>query len=410
MRPPISPVKFYLFAALFGLILILIQYAVYRTLRRLYGRTTRQRKWLLALLVLANVPTLLVYGNFVLRISGHSPFLLRATASLQLSFSLIYLAYVASADLFFRLRQAWRRFRNARIAEPAPVSGEFDASRRRFLQKATAAFGGMAAVGTLSGFTLARGKPDIETIDVFHPELPQAFDGLTLVQLSDFHSGPYMSRDQLFRIRELAEGLNPDVFVLTGDFADSHPDQVPDVVAALKQLHGRTATYAILGNHDYYAGAEYVEKGLAEADLPLLKNQHAILENGGERIAFVGLDDRWAKRWYKDKGPNFEAATAGLPADAFRICLSHQPQLWPQCLRHGMHITLSGHTHGGQIGLPYTQLSLARMISPYVAGLYRRGENLLYVNRGLGTVGLPLRIGMTPEITLIRLRKGRKLG
>ncbi len=410
MRFPISPIKFFAFAFLFGLILATLQYFLYRQLRGIYADTPARRRGLLLLLFAANLPTLIVYGNFVLRLSGHTPFLLRASASMQILLTLAFLLYSLMARLLFYVHHGWKKFRLAQIVDlPARGNPEFMESRRRFLKRSTAAFGGMAAVSTLSGFTLARGKPDIETIEIFHPDLPPGFDGLTLVQLSDFHAGPYMSRDQLLRVREIAEGLQPDVFVLTGDFADSHPDQVPDVVAALQKLQGKTATFAILGNHDYYAGVQEVEKGLAEAELPLLKNAHAVLESGGERLAFVGLDDRWARRWLKNMGPNFTTALQGIPQDAFRVCLSHQPQMWPECLRHGMQITLAGHTHGGQIGIPYTQISLARMLTPFVAGLYRRGDHVLYVNRGLGTVGLPLRIGMTPEITWIRLRRGRLL-
>ena len=400
MKVPVPLAIYYLAGVAFFLLSLGIQMLVYRNLKAIFRAYPRL---LLMILIAVNGPQLAVYLAFFLRELGTLPFLVKGIASIWQVLSVLFLLYVALVKGVYRLSFLVKHRKN-----DAPISAnesQFRLSRRRFLKRAVAGFSGMAAWGTFTGVSLARGLPVIESVDLRHPDLPLAFDGMRVVQLSDFHAGPYMSRDDLLRIREMAERLNPDVLVLTGDFADSHPDQVPMIAEALQEMSGKLATFAIPGNHDYLAGIEHVKKGLQEAQLPLLVNEHRLLTLSGEHMAVIGLDDRWAVRWGKD-GPNFQAALEGIPKNAFKLCLSHQPQLWPACLAHGIHITLSGHTHGGQIGVPYTQLSLARLVSPFVAGLYRHGPNKLYVNRGLGTVGLPVRIGVPPEITVIRLLRG----
>ncbi len=405
MRMPIAVPILYLYLTLILLLLFFIQVRVFQNLRFILSKQNFSHRLLLAGIFLMNIPQVILTYRFFTHTAAQSPFFLKSFASLYFFVSLSFVVFMGLSRwvhlLSFKIIPRILQRISDKPREERSI--EFAASRRKFLQRAAMGFGGIAASGTLSGFALARGRPSIEHVDLFHPELPPGFDGTTIVQLSDFHAGPFMSREDLLRIREMAERFQPDIFALTGDFADSHASQVPDIVEALQQLQGKIATLAILGNHDYYAGFRAVEQGLKEAELPLLRNQNKILERDGHRLAIVGVDDRWARRWGKDRGPNFKAALESLPANMFKICLSHQPQLWPQCLRNKIQITLSGHTHGGQIGIPNTQISLARLASPYVAGVYRRGRNLLYVNRGLGTVGLPLRIGVPPEITLLRL-------
>lgn len=406
MKTSFSPTHFYTFFVAAHVILLALQVGLYRHFRSLWGESRGKRLALILLLAIANLPQLSMSGSLLLRHAQSTPFLIRGFASFYLFFTLLFLLYITFLRAAHRALAAVRAFLKHRYLPVAPEAPDVDLSRRAFLKHATAGFGGVAAVVAFGGVAFARGRPEIEHITLYHPALPKAFEGLRIVQLSDFHAGPYMSREQLLRIRELAENFRPDIFVLTGDFADSHPDQVPDFVMALEDLRGPLGTFSVLGNHDYYANHRAVEAGLAAARLNLLRNTHQIIEAGGEQLAIVGVDDRWARRYGKDRGPDFQQATAGIPDSAFRLCLSHQPQLWPECIAHRMHITLSGHTHGGQIGIPYTQISLARLASPYVAGIYRQNEHLLYVNRGLGTVGLPVRLGVPPEITRFTLHRG----
>jgi predicted MPP superfamily phosphohydrolase len=147
-----------------------------------------------------------------------------------------------------------------------------------------------------------------------------------------------------------------------------------------------------------------VEAGLAAARLPLLRNTNHVLEHRGEKLAIVGVDDLWASR-RTGRGPNIANAVKDLPENMFKICLSHQPNYWPEIKKQNVALTLCGHTHGGQFGIMGTQISLARIASPYVAGLYKEDGMQLYVNRGLGVFGIPVRIGMPPEITEVTLRR-----
>lgn len=164
--------------------------------------------------------------------------------------------------------------------------------------------------------------------------------------------------------------------------------------------------FTVLGNHDYFADIKTVEAGLSAARLPLLRNTHHILEHPATRdkLAIVGVDDLWASRRL-GRGPDIANAVKDLPDNIFKICLSHQPAYWREIKKHNIDLTLCGHTHGGQIGIVGTQISLARIAGPYVAGLYKEEGMQLYVNRGLGVFGIPIRLGVPPEVTEITLRR-----
>jgi hypothetical protein len=208
----------------------------------------------------------------------------------------------------------------------------------------------------------------------------------------------------------MVEEMKPDLYFLTGDFVDAFAEQMPPFVEAFENLRAPLGVFTVLGNHDYFADVATVEAGLAAANLPLLRNTHHILEHRGNKLGIVGVDDLWASR-RMGRGPDIASAAKDLPENIFKICLSHQPNYWPEIKKHNVDLTLCGHTHGGQFGIVGTQISLARIASPYVAGLYKedgrgRPSLQLYVNRGLGVFGIPLRLGMPPEVTELTLKRG----
>lgn len=313
--------------------------------------------------------------------------------------SLIYVAYFAVVRSSYALWEVTRS-----VSLPSAPAATATLSRRAFLQKATVGFGALALVLSARGIWLARGRPRLERITLHLPNLPPAFDGLRIVQLSDFHSGPFMSREQMLEIRGLAEELKPDLYFLTGDFVDTSAVQVPPFVDAFANLKAPLGVFAVLGNHDYFADIKTVEAGLSAARLPLLRNTHHVLEYRGDRLAILGVDDLWASR-FTNRQPEIGSAMRGVPEDVFKICLSHQPAYWREVKTHRVDLTLCGHTHGGQIGIAGTQISLARIATPYVAGLYKEDGMQLYVNRGLGVFGIPLRLGVPPEVTEMTLRR-----
>jgi hypothetical protein len=242
------------------------------------------------------------------------------------------------------------------------------------------------------------------------PDLPAGLDGIRLVQISDLHAGPLVSPAQVQRWRRLAEGERPEVLLITGDLVDSLPGESQVVVEAFRDFRAPLGRFAILGNHDYFTDPRPIWRAMEGIGVEFLENRNALVDRGGARLALVGLQDPMARHGrFRDvkfgPGPSPDLAVRGLPPDAWRLCLSHRPSDWQLARSTGARLTLSGHTHGGQVNL-IPGVSSALLLGGYTQGLYREGEQSLYVNRGLGVVGLPMRIGAPPEITVITLRRG----
>jgi predicted MPP superfamily phosphohydrolase len=249
----------------------------------------------------------------------------------------------------------------------------------------------LAAYGTLFGARVLRR----ERVEVPVAGLPRGWWGARIVQLSDLHSGRHVTAQRLRRIARRAARLSPDLLVVTGDIVhNSHAfaSQAAEAIATVKAPFG---TFAILGNHDFWAGADAVERALEDAGVQVLRNRGIALRRGGDDLWLCGVDDPWSGRF------DLAAALRDRPEGAATVLLSHQPNTWPLAQRAGVQLQLSGHTHGGQVALLWLHrsLSLARFITPFVAGLYRAGTSFLYVNRGAGTVMPMIRIGARPEVT-----------
>jgi predicted MPP superfamily phosphohydrolase len=380
-------------------IYLLLQFGIYRILCSQFGDSPLRRAIILAAMIIVNLPWFYSVINILFFKSIPHNYTLLVTVMGWFFISVTYVLYFGLVRGGYSL---WETVKPMTLTSAAAATAAL--TRRAFLQKATIGFGAVALISTARGLWLARGEPRHEQVTICLPQLPAAFDGLRLVQLSDFHSGPYMSREQMLRIRQTIEELKADLYFLTGDFVDAHAEQMPPFVEAFENLRAPLGVFTVLGNHDYFANIQTVEAGLAAANLPLLRNTSQVLERRGGKLAIIGVDDLWA-RWREGRGPDIAAAVNDLPENVCKICLSHQPNYWPEIKKQQVHLTLCGHTHGGQFGIMGTQISLARLASPYVAGLYKEEGMQLYVNRGLGVFGVPLRIGMPPEITEITLRR-----
>ncbi len=234
--------------------------------------------------------------------------------------------------------------------------------------------------------------------------LPAAFDGLRVAHLSDLHVGTLTPRAWGLRWSHAANALAPDVAVVTGDMvtsgADYH-DDVADVVGALRAPHG---VYASMGNHDYFGDEGPLVERLTARGVRVLRNAGVALERGGAQLWLAAIDDTWTRR------DDIDLALAGRPEGATTILLAHDPQRFDQAADAGAALVLSGHTHGGQVAVPFAARSLnpARLGYPYSLGFYRRGRSTLYVHPGLGTTGPPIRLGAAPEVTLLVLRAGER--
>ena len=196
-------------------------------------------------------------------------------------------------------------------------------------------------------------------------------------------------------------GLDADLVAVTGDLIASGPSFVPVVAASLGKLRGRDGVVACMGNHDYFTEGEIMVHALERAGLTLLRNRGVEIRRGGATLYVAGVDDTWTDR------DDLERALAARPAAAPVVLLAHDPALFPDAAARGVELTLSGHTHGGQLGVPFfaRRWNLARVMTRFASGFYREGGSTLYVNHGLGTTGVPIRWLVAPEIAVLTLRR-----
>jgi predicted MPP superfamily phosphohydrolase len=271
-------------------------------------------------------------------------------------------------------------------------------SRRRFLKNAS-----LTAASTLGfagyGFSNALDLPGVRRLRLDLPDLPPQWDGLSILQISDVHAGPYMDADRMARMRDMANRLNPDLTVFTGDQMDRRDSDADLFVRGFSGISAPMGVWGILGNHDHFIDPKRSEWALEAAGIQPLVNGTVTFERSGASLALIGIEDLQARN---GREPDFSVIEK-YPK-SFRICLCHQPQGWHQAAAAGAHLTLSGHTHGGQIAITGRNLNVARFGTRYVAGPYRREEAFLYVSRGVGVGAVPVRVGAPPEMDLLTLR------
>jgi predicted MPP superfamily phosphohydrolase len=256
----------------------------------------------------------------------------------------------------------------------------------------------LAGLGTLAGLS---GRPRVNHHDVSIAGLPASFDGYRIAQISDLHCGPFASGARVDRWVARVNELDADLVAVTGDLIASGSAFVPVVAASLGKLRGRDGVYACMGNHDYFTDGEEMVRALERAGLDVLRNRGVELRRAEETLYLAGVDDTWTHR------NDLTRALAERPPGTPAVLLAHDPALFPEAAAHRVDLTLSGHTHGGQIGVPFLtkRFNLARLMTPFTTGIYRDGSSILYVNRGLGATGLPVRLAVPPEIAVITLRR-----
>lgn len=304
------------------------------------------------------------------------------------------------------LAALWRRLRRKPATTTAPEVGGEVSGRRAFMRQA--AVGGAVSLGmgaSAYGALLGRTDYALETVPIALSKLPRALDGFTIVQLSDLHVGTYVGESELGRALALVRRARPDIVVLTGDLVDHDPayaSVLGGFVQSLRELAPR-GVYAIAGNHDYYAGVEQVLEGVRKAGGQVLLNRHVLVGDPGAQFALGGLDDVAAPR-FGARGPLPVQTFAGVPEELARITLNHNPSFFPAGHK-SCDLMLSGHTHGGQISL-FVNPAQWVLRHGLIRGHYALGASQLYVNRGFGTAGPPVRIGSTPEVTKLVLTPG----
>lgn len=256
----------------------------------------------------------------------------------------------------------------------------------------------------------------VREVEAQVPGLPAAFDGLRIAQLSDLHIGPHTPRGFLRRVVRAVEGARADLIAVTGDLIDDRAEDVAPYAAALGRLDAPLGVFVIPGNHDVYAGWEEVERGLrASTGATVLVNDARVIERDGARLALVGLGDPAARGGWGNRAggapraaPDLERAFARVPRGVVAVAFAHNPALWPRLAERGAALTLSGHTHWGQLALPRLGWSLASPFLEHAMGAHQLGDALLYINPGTGYWGIPFRLGALPEVTAVTLRRAER--
>ena len=300
-----------------------------------------------------------------------------------------------------------------RQAAPPFVSASVSAGRRQFLERAASAVIATPFVAGAYGLFYGRLNLQITRQPIRLPRLPSAFAGFRIAQLSDIHIGPFMPEDQIRRYVEITNSLRPHLIALTGDFLTWDPSTQGAVVRVLADLKAPFGIFGCLGNHEAWSHTEdSITRLFQEVGIRVLRQTNVPVSTAGERLNLIGVDYRTQRHTPGPPNDRFvrqylEGVEPLVAHDAINILMSHNPNTFDRAAELGIELSLAGHTHGGQLALEFVSPEIApsRLVTPYVAGWFSKPGAQLYVNRGIGTIGVPMRVGAPPEITLFELAR-----
>jgi predicted MPP superfamily phosphohydrolase len=370
---------------------------------RLVASTVRRgpaRRWLTALtVVLALLPAVAVSSRSL-------PWGLRTPIEwigytwLGIAFYL-FLVLLALEPVRWVLRAVQRR---RRPAPPADGAVPADVSRRLFLARSLAVTAGAVALGTAgTGIVIANSAPVVRRVPIALRGLDPALEGYRIVTFSDAHLSPEYGGRRFARVVEMVNAQHPDAVAIVGDLVDGSVAELRQDVAPLKDLVSKDGAYFVTGNHEYFVDTRAWLNYLPTLGINVLHNERVGLSRGGAAFDLAGIDDRTAaSSGVPGQGANLGAALRGRDTSRPVVLLAHQPVQVEQARAANVDLQLSGHTHGGQLW-PFDYA--VRLDQPAVEGLSRQGHTQLYVTPGVGYWGPPMRIGATPEVTVIELRR-----
>jgi hypothetical protein len=284
----------------------------------------------------------------------------------------------------------------------ADPPGQAGISRRRVLRRGAAVTAGLVAAGAGSwGVTRAFAPPGITRLVVPLARLDPRADGLRVAVVADLHVGPLYGAAQVERVVEIVDGLDADLVAVVGDMVSSAPGEVRGSAAPLRRIRSRYGTFFVTGNHEYYTGHEEWIDAAEDLGMRVLRNERVEIAHRGGVIDLAGVNDREGSRY--DDPPDYAAALGDRDPTRPVVLLAHQPVQVRQAARYGVDLQLSGHTHGGQV-VPFDRL--VRLDQPVVSGLAEVDGTPVYVTRGAGFWGPPMRVGADPEVALVELRAG----
>jgi uncharacterized protein len=348
-------------------------------------------------------------------------------------FSYLFIKMVAGVEWLWRRARSFFSSKSHVPAASAAGMETVNHSRRYFFQTAGVLAGAVPFASAVYGFATERLRFQVREVEIPIANLPPGLDGLRITQLSDIHIGSYMPIAQVRRAVGMANELGGNLAVVTGDFLTGRTDPLEDCIAELSRLRAPLGVWGCNGNHEIYAGAEDEAATLFyRYGMKLLRQQNAELRWQGSALNLIGVDYQRQRAADGGRAAQLAGIEPLVRRDVPNILLSHNPNSFPRAAELGIELSLAGHTHGGQVRVEILdhRWSPAQFFTSYVAGLYRRplfasahltssevaalppasslpppASSLIYVNRGLGTIGAPVRLGVPPEITLLTLRR-----
>jgi predicted MPP superfamily phosphohydrolase len=429
LRGPLASIPLQvLFSAVFLLITYLVQRFWFVRAWRISGRVGRPafRKGLrIACITAVAVISITVLDSALGHFLPRTGWIAGVTLLSRLWLAVSFLALAAMG-----LTGAFNWISKIALAAAAPANHErIDRGRRAFFTRVAYLAGGFPFIAAAYGFFKERLSYQIQRIEIPVADLPAGLDGLRIAQLSDIHAGDFMPRSEIRRAVEMANELGADLAVVTGDFITSANDPLEDCIAELGQLRAPLGVWGCNGNHEIYAGAEERAQQLFERfGMRLLRQENQELAWRGEKFNLIGVDYQRERKPSGARLPMLPDVAPLVRRDVPNILLSHNPNSFRRAAELGIQLSLAGHTHGGQVQVEIVDHSFspARFMTKFIAGMYQlplgsgtqsttagagaaaaagaAKQASLYVNRGLGTIGMPVRLGVPPEITLITLR------
>ncbi len=328
------------------------------------------------------------------------------------------LLFLLPEDIVRAVRWVISKFKDV-PTEEIQVAGK-GISRAKFLSQIAVTFTIIPFAGLIYGMVRGAYKYRVHNVKVPSPNLPKAFDGFKIVQLSDIHTGSFLNTNAIDKAFDIVMQQNADLILFTGDLVNNEASETKGFEDSYKKLKAKHGVYSVLGNHDYgdykndwapgekAKNLEALKAVHANAGWKLMMNEHVALERNGEEIALIGIEN-WGGNLHFPRYGKMDQAYLGAEKYPFKILMSHDPSHWDMQVTtkyKEVDLTLSGHTHGMQLGIeiPGFKWSPVKYIYPHWAGLYKQDKQFLYVNRGLGFLGYPGRLGIWPEITVIELK------
>ena len=414
------------FIVLFGVIALIFDFYVYQGIKKISAnwqseklrKAVRRGYWIF--FIAFNICfTVVVFQRFS---TGEANNFMKWVMNLFLVFfvtKLVFILVLFGEDL---VRAGVALFRLAkRTFSETVTEGKLLPGRRKFVSQSALILASIPFAAFLYGMVKGKYQFTVHRQTLFFEDLPAAFDGFKITQLSDIHAGSFDDPEAVQRGIDMAKAQKGDLFVFTGDLVNDHAPEVVPYIKRFGQLKAPFGQFSVLGNHDYGMYVQWpseeakaknlqdVKKHHAEMGYRLLLDEAVTIQKGGDKISLVGVEN-WGKGFIQIG--NIDKALANVPKDAFKILLSHDPSHWEEIVKHhekNVQLTLSGHTHGMQFGIetPLFKWSPAQYRYKTWAGLGEEFGRKLYVNRGFGFIGFSGRVGIWPEITVLELRRGK---